>query len=52
MAPCSVRRRHLASLGVPDPQFQRGGHLGLLTHERRLLRLSGEEDSPLAAVAR
>ena len=35
--------RHLAPLGVPILSFNVGGHLGFLTHERRLLRLSGEE---------
>ena len=36
--------RHLAALGVPILSFNVGGHLGFLTHERRLLRLSGEEE--------
>jgi NAD+ kinase len=34
--------RHLAPLGVPILCFNVGGHLGFLTHDRRLLRLSGE----------
>ena len=36
--------RHLALLGVPILSFNVGGHLGFLTHERQLLKLSGEED--------
>ena len=36
--------RHLAPLGVPILSFNVGGHLGFLTHERQLLKLSGEED--------
>ena len=36
--------RHLAPLGVPILSFNVGGHLGFLTHERKLLKLSGEED--------
>jgi NAD+ kinase len=36
--------RHLAPLGVPILSFNVGGHLGFLTHERKLLNLSGEED--------
>ena len=36
--------RHLAPLGVPILSFNVGGHLGFLTHERPLLKLSGEED--------
>ncbi|MCP9775345.1 NAD(+) kinase [Cyanobium sp. HWJ4-Hawea] len=36
--------RHLAPLGVPILCFNVGGHLGFLTHERRLLQLSGEAD--------
>ena len=36
--------RHLAPLGVPILSFNVGGHLGFLTHERHLLKLSGEED--------
>jgi len=35
--------RHLAPLGVPILSFNVGGHLGFLTHERQLLKLSGEE---------
>ena len=34
--------RHLASHGVPLLSFNVGGHLGFLTHERRLLRLQGD----------
>ena len=34
--------RHLASFAVPVLSFNVGGHLGFLTHERRLLRLRGE----------
>ncbi|WP_094586740.1 MULTISPECIES: NAD(+) kinase [unclassified Synechococcus] len=34
--------RHLASYGVPVLSFNVGGHLGFLTHERRLLRLQGD----------
>ena len=34
--------RHLAPLGVPILSFNVGGHLGFLTHERQLLKLSGE----------
>jgi NAD+ kinase len=36
--------RHLAPLGVPILSFNVGGHLGFLTHERQLLKLSGEEE--------
>jgi NAD+ kinase len=36
--------RHLAPLGVPILSFNVGGHLGFLTHERKLLNLCGEED--------
>ena len=36
--------RHLAALAVPILSFNVGGHLGFLTHERQLLKLSGEED--------
>ena len=36
--------RHLAPLGVPILSFNVGGHLGFLTHERQLLKLSGSED--------
>jgi NAD+ kinase len=36
--------RHLAPLGVPILSFNVGGHLGFLTHERQLLKLSGEKD--------
>jgi NAD+ kinase len=34
--------RHMARFGVPVLSFNVGGHLGFLTHERRLLRLRGE----------
>ncbi|MCP9835918.1 NAD(+) kinase [Cyanobium sp. N.Huapi 1H5] len=34
--------RHLASYGVPVLSFNVGGHLGFLTHDRRLLRLQGD----------
>ena len=34
--------RHLARFGVPVLSFNVGGHLGFLTHERRLLRLRGD----------
>ncbi len=34
--------RHLARHGVPVLSFNVGGHLGFLTHERRLLRLRSE----------
>ena len=34
--------RHLAPLQVPILSFNVGGHLGFLTHERRLLKLAGE----------
>jgi NAD+ kinase len=34
--------RHLASFAVPVLSFNVGGHLGFLTHERRLLRLRGD----------
>ncbi|KAF0653118.1 inorganic polyphosphate/ATP-NAD kinase [Cyanobium sp. Copco_Reservoir_LC18] len=34
--------RHLASHAVPVLSFNVGGHLGFLTHERRLLRLQGD----------
>jgi NAD+ kinase len=34
--------RHLARFGVPVLSFNVGGHLGFLTHERRLLRLRSE----------
>ena len=34
--------RHLASFAVPVLSFNVGGHLGFLTHERRLLRLQGD----------
>jgi NAD+ kinase len=34
--------RHLASLQVPILSFNVGGHLGFLTHERSLLKLTGE----------
>jgi NAD+ kinase len=37
--------RHLASYSVPVLSFNVGGHLGFLTHERRLLRLRGEGDA-------
>ena len=36
--------RHLAALEVPILCFNVGGHLGFLTHERRLLRLSDQGD--------
>lgn len=36
--------RHLAPLDVPILSFNVGGHLGFLTHDRRLLRLSAEAD--------
>jgi NAD+ kinase len=36
--------RHLAPLDVPILSFNVGGHLGFLTHERRLLRLSDQPD--------
>jgi NAD+ kinase len=36
--------RHLAPLGVPILSFNVGGHLGFLTHERQLLKLSGDEE--------
>ncbi|MDP4708365.1 MAG: NAD(+) kinase, partial [Cyanobium sp. MAG_237] len=34
--------RHLAPLDVPILSFNVGGHLGFLTHDRRLLRLSSD----------
>jgi NAD+ kinase len=34
--------RHLAAYGVPILSFNVGGHLGFLTHERRLLHLSSD----------
>ncbi len=34
--------RHMASYGVPVLSFNVGGHLGFLTHDRRLLRLQGD----------
>jgi NAD+ kinase len=34
--------RHLAPLDVPLLSFNVGGHLGFLTHDRRLLRLASE----------
>lgn len=37
--------RHLAPLDVPILSFNVGGHLGFLTHDRRLLRLGDEPDS-------
>jgi len=36
--------RHLAPLDVPILSFNVGGHLGFLTHDRRLLRLSADAD--------
>lgn len=39
--------RHLAPYQVPILSFNVGGHLGFLTHDRRLLRLRGERgDEP------
>jgi NAD+ kinase len=40
--------RHLARFGVPVLSFNVGGHLGFLTHERRLLRLRGETNGDVA----
>lgn len=37
--------RHLAEHGVPILSFNVGGHLGFLTHERRLLSLGPASDS-------
>ena len=37
--------RHLAEHGVPILSFNVGGHLGFLTHERRLLSLSSGSES-------
>jgi len=37
--------RHLACHQVPILSFNVGGHLGFLTHERRLLRLGGDHPS-------
>ena len=41
--------RHLAPHQVPILSFNVGGHLGFLTHERRLLRLSSDGDARAAA---
>ncbi len=41
--------RHLGPLGVPILSFNVGGHLGFLTHERKLLRLSDGEGAPRGA---
>lgn len=41
--------RHLARFGVPVLSFNVGGHLGFLTHERRLLRLRSEANGDAAA---
>jgi NAD+ kinase len=38
--------RHLGPHGVPILCFNVGGHLGFLTHDRRLLRLAGEGVNP------
>ncbi len=40
--------RHLARFGVPVLSFNVGGHLGFLTHERRLLRLRGDSHGDAA----
>ncbi|MDM7952451.1 MAG: NAD(+) kinase [Cyanobium sp. CZS 25K] len=40
--------RYLARFGVPVLSFNVGGHLGFLTHERRLLRLQGEANGDSA----
>jgi NAD+ kinase len=37
--------RHLAPLDVPILSFNVGGHLGFLTHDRRLLRLGDQPDA-------
>lgn len=37
--------RHLSPLDVPILSFNVGGHLGFLTHERSLLRLSDQDDN-------
>jgi NAD+ kinase len=36
--------RHLAAYGVPILSFNVGGNLGFLTHERSLLKLSGDDN--------
>lgn len=43
--------RHLGPLGVPILSFNVGGHLGFLTHDRKLLRLSDGNGPALVGEA-